>query len=354
MLLNKTPKTLRVINDTNMTRHPLKQLAFAAALTVGSATLHNACADNYVPNVIGIDNLPTLSGGVYDGLPNPNYGRLSFLYAHHFDTSFENNHYHGIGIWTYSGPANAAVATNSNSGNRIPETYYQLPPLTLVGAPATLPAFAGRLVSIRTDEHYSDRRLRPTSYFQQFPTNSSEWFSFRGNANRFTNSLAGTKPALELISKTPGLSIGVSTNASLLNNAGDRLVLGEGDSWEAWPLFSTAVDAAPGTYTVAFKLVDLNAANSAATESGVFYLDFRVPEAPTLVIEESVKITLPLVTDGYVLQYAPTASGPWTDYTDLQSTAEESGTGEASQQTFRRYYTVKRTGLMQFFRMHRP
>ena len=307
----------------------------------------------FVVNYIGIDSQQPIAFGVYSGLPNPNFGRLTFLYAHSYELTIANNHYHGIGQWTYFGPTNAVVVTNSNSGNRIPEVYTGLPPLTLVSAPTNFPAFAGRLVSLRTDEHYSDRRLRPTWDLKQYPTNTAEYAMFISSAGTRANSLAGIKPALQLVSKTAGLSIGVSTNASLLNNPGDQLTLGEGDSWEAWPLFSTADDAAPGTYSATFKLVDLNAADPATTESGLFHLDFRVPDAPTLAIEDSVKITLPLVTDGYVLQSAPTADGPWT-HVNLQYTAEETGEGEFAQQTFKRFYTIKRTPQMQYFRMQKP
>lgn len=230
-----------------LTQRFLKGISLAVLAALIVSTAESSKAGNYVPNYVGIDGLQTLSGGAYGGLPNPNFGRITFLYAHHFETSIANNHYHPIGVWTYTGPADAAVITNSNStGNRIPEVYYALPPLTLVSAPGDLPAFAGRLVSLRTEEHYSDRRLRSAWDFSQYPTNSGEWFSFRGNASRFTNSLAGVKPALQLVFKTAGLSIGVSTNASLLNEPGDRLTLGEGNFWEAWPLFSTAADAAPG------------------------------------------------------------------------------------------------------------
>lgn len=325
--------------------------SFLLAVAVASASVSRA---EFVVNYVGIDSRQPLSGGVYDGLPNPNFGRLTFLYAHHFETTIANNHYHGIGSWTYLGPTNALVITNSNSGNRIPEVYTALPPLTLVPAPTNYTAFAGRLISLATEEHYSDRRLRPTWDLRQYPTNTGEWFMFNSSVGTRTNSLAGVKPALQLVSKTAGLGIGVSTNASLLNNPGDRLPLGEGNSWETWPFFSTVADAAPGTYTASFKLVDLNAVNSATNESGLFHLDFKVPNAPTLAIEDSVKISLPLVTAGYVLQYAPAANGPWTSYTNLQHTAEENGTGESAQQTFKRFYTIKRTQQMQFFRMQKP
>lgn len=323
------------------------------ALVTSLAALSSARAE-LLNTYVGIDSRQTLPSGVYAGLPNPNFGRLTFLHAHAYYETLPNNHYHGIGSWTYVGAANAAVVTNSSSGNRIPEVYTGLPPLTLVAAPTSYPAFSGRLTSLRTEEHYSDMRLRPTWDLKQYPTNTAEHYMFISSAGTRTNSLAGKRVALELLARTEGLAIGVSTNASMVAQPGDLLELGDGDAWERTPLFSVDGDAPVGTYTATFKLVDLNAADRAATESGVFHLDFRVGPPPTLAVEDSVKITVPLVTDGYVLQYAPAANGPWIDYSGLQHTVEETGSGEAAQQTFRRYYTIRRTGDMQFFRMVKP
>lgn len=328
-----------------------RSLLVAALFAVAAPVVSNA---SFTTGYVGIDGRQTLNSGVYNGLPNPNFGRLTYLYAHVYPDTLPNNHYHGIGAWTYLGAANAAVATNSNAGNRIPETYTALPPLTLVNATPNFPAYTNRLVSLKTEEHYSDTRLLPTWDLRQYPTNTAEWFMFTSSAGTRTNSMANVKAALELVSKTTGLSIGVSTNVNMLVNPGDRLVLGEGNLWEAFPLYSVTNTAAPGTYTATLKLVDLNAVNTATNESGIFHLDFRVPEAPTLAIEDSVKITLPLVTDGYVLQWAPAANGPWTSYTNLQHTAEEIGSGETAQQTFKKFITIKRTGQQQFFRMQKP
>jgi hypothetical protein len=325
-----------------MKYYHFRKLALTASIAVAGALTQITQAE-LLNTYIGIDSRATLTG-VYNGLPNPNYGRLTFLHAHAYEQTFANNHYHGIGAYSLYGLVESATITNSNAGNRIPEVYTALPPLTLIAATTNYPAYAGRLMSLRTEEHYSDMRLRPTHDLKQYPTNSAER----------TNSLAGVAVALELISKTAGLSIGYSTNTDLLNSPGDRLLLGTGDLWEALPLFSVTGNAPAGPYTASLKLVDLNAADYTTNQSGVFHLDFRVQPAPTLTITETVKIEVPLVTDGYALQWATNANGPWMNYTTLQYTAEEIGEGESAQQTFKRYYTIPKTGPQQFFRMHKP
>jgi hypothetical protein len=153
---------------------------------------------------IGIDSREILPSGVYAGLPNPNFGRLTFLHAHPYFDVLPNNHYHGIGSWTYLGAAGSAVATNSNAGNRIPEVYTALPPLTLVSATAAYPAYAGRRMSLKTEEQYSDMRVRPTWDLKQYPTNTAEYYMFISSAGTRTNSLVGIRPALHLIPASNG------------------------------------------------------------------------------------------------------------------------------------------------------
>lgn len=330
--------------------NPLNYVLMAMLAVTGVSATRAEMLSAY----IGIDGRQTLGSGIYAGQPNPNFGRLTFLHAHWYESTFANNHYHGIGPYSYSGPAGAPTVNNTSSGNRIPEVYTALPPLTLLTATPVYPLYAGRLMSLRSEEHYSDMRLRPTFDLKQYPTNSGEYYMFISSAGTRTNSLAGVAVALELVAKTAGLAIGNPSKVDVLINPGDRMLLGAGDSWEALPLFSVAGDAAVGTYTASLKLVDLNAADYTTNQSGVFHLDFRVQPPPTLTIAETVKIEAPLVTDGYVLQWATDPSGPWTSYTNLQYTVEVVGSGESAQQTYKRYWTIAKSGPQQFFRMYKP
>jgi hypothetical protein len=53
-----------------------------AVLAIATAAL----ADGDAPTdiyIIGVDSLTTFTSGTYAGLPNPNYGRLTLLYAHY-------------------------------------------------------------------------------------------------------------------------------------------------------------------------------------------------------------------------------------------------------------------------------
>ncbi len=53
---------------------------------------------------VGRDVRPTMVGGAYDGLPNPNFNRVTFLYAHTYPADPANNHYHSKGTYSYTGP----------------------------------------------------------------------------------------------------------------------------------------------------------------------------------------------------------------------------------------------------------
>ena len=92
-------------------------LTSVAALAIATAAL----ADGDAPTdiyIIGVDSLTTLTSGTYAGLPNPNYGRLTFLYAHYTPGT---EHFHSIGAWSYSGSRDNPVVRNTSNNNRIPE-----------------------------------------------------------------------------------------------------------------------------------------------------------------------------------------------------------------------------------------
>jgi len=274
---------------------------------------------------IGIDSRNPLASGTYRGLDNPNFGRLTLLYAHTYNavpglapagvTTFAVNHYHPIGAYTLSGPTNAPVALDTSSNNRIPEPSRALPGLTLL--PSTNALFSGKLVNARTMEDYSDMRWRSTHDLNQpaiHGPGSPEFILFHSSAGTRTNSLAGAVVALELISKTDGLNIGSLNTLNVLTHPGDRFVIGEGNSINFQPMFWTEADAPVGRYSATFKLVDVSTAEGHIPflESGTFSLDFRVVPEPTIAIAPSVTLHMPRVTQAHVLETAPSPDGPWT------------------------------------------
>lgn len=273
---------------------------------------------------VGIDGRLTLPSGTYAGLPNPNAGRLTFLYAHSYayvpghqpagQSAFNNNHYHAISAYSYTGPAGSPTVLNTNANSRIPETSTGQPPLTLV--PGT-GLYADKLVSAKTAEHYSDQRIHSVWKFNdpaKSGAGSPEYIMFHSSGGTRTNSLAGSLVELELVSKSADLHVGSADQLDILVNPGDRHPLGDGNAVEFLPVFWVDATAAAGHYTVALKLVDTDTAEGRTPfpESGIFHLDFQVATEPTLAIERAVNLTLPLVTPGYVLESAPSLDGPWT------------------------------------------
>lgn len=337
----------------------LSTLVVAASLAAAFVSTPSARAE-ISGFYVGIDSRPTLASGVYVGLPNPNFNRLTFLYPHVFPSTLANNHYHGIGSYTYYGPTNEIITAPTNSGWRIPEVYTGQAPLTL--ALATNGLHAGKLISAPTAEHYSTMRLRPvhalttnitagpvTNYYGY---GSGEWFMFNSSGGFRTQSMAGASIALELISLTPGLHLGSATASDLATNPGDRVTLGDGDGFDFKPVFWTEASAAPGTYEIRFKLVD--AANSGPLESGIITIQFRVTDAPALTIRQFAHVSMPLVTTGYVLESAPTANGPWTPVSQLPE-EDHTGSGERAIQLGTKTLDVPiASGGNQFYRLRKP
>ncbi|MDX1952399.1 MAG: all3515 family Zur-repressed PEP-CTERM protein [Verrucomicrobiota bacterium] len=273
---------------------------------------------------VGIDGRQTLISGSYINKPNPNANRLTFLYAHVYkyvpglqpagESAFDTSHYHGISSYSYTGPVEAPIILNTNANSRIPETFTGQAPLTLV--PGTNSLYAGKLVSAKTAEHYSNRRfasvwkLRDTS---KFGPGSPEYVLFNSSGGTRTNSLAGATISLELVEKSDGLHIGTTNQLDILSVPGDRFVLGEGNEFDFAPIFWVDGNAPVGRYSVALKLVDTNTSGDRTPimESGIFWIDFQVAPEPSLAIERKVEVSMPLVTQGYVLESAPSADGPW-------------------------------------------
>lgn len=330
-----------------------KLIPLVAALAAGQT----AATAETVGFYIGLDSRNPLASGVYAGRNNPNFNRLTFLYAHTYEyvpglapagaNTFAVNHYHPIGAYALTGPTNAVVINPTSSNNRIPEISSKQPPFTL--APTTNALYAGKLVHSRSDEHYSDMRWRATDDLNQpskYGPGSPEWVMFYSSAGTRTNSLAGSIIALELVTKTEGLNIGSGQTLRILTNPGDRFSLGVGPAINFSPVFWVEGDAAVGTYSASFKLVDTNTegGRTAFLESGIFHLDFKVAPAPALAIAPAVHLTLPLVTAGYVLEGAPSLEGPWTPV------KLPLGTHSGDQQTV----ALPAGPAVQVFRMRKP
>jgi hypothetical protein len=218
---------------------------------------------------VGRDGMQTFTSGIYSGLANPNLGRLTLLYSH-------EDHFHGIGAYSYTGTPPAHTAQNTNTNNRLPESSTAQPPLSMTPGSGL---YAGKLVTGHDPaEHYSNLDFRSIQDLSTYPNPSPEYTLFHSSTNRWNGPLTGAQIALELVSKSPELGIGTDTTLSALANPGDRLTLGPGDSLSELLTFWTDGNATPGTvYAAQFKLVDLTP--SGIAESGTFSFDVRaVPE----------------------------------------------------------------------------
>ncbi len=306
---------------------------------------------------VGVDSQPLVRSGAYTGLSNPNQHRLVFLYAHVFPANILNNHYHAIGTYSYAGPTNAPITILTNSNNRIPESYTVQPPLTLVPGSGR---FEGKLTSAKTAEPYSDLRIRSTQTLRQritatatneFGFGSPQHALFVSSLGGRTGRLDNVVVAMELVEKSPGLHIGTPFQTEVLNNPGDRVVLGDGNSFEFLPVVWTEANAAPGRYHYRFKLVDVGTepGHAPVPESGIVTFDFQVAAAPALAIHKTVTLDLPLAIESHVLESAPSVNGPWTSVGERPQIVSE-GESEGAHPTGQRV-TLPLENATQFFRL---
>jgi hypothetical protein len=244
-----------------------------AALALG-VVLAQGVESQAVEYYVGLDGRAVIPTGTYAGLPNPNYGRLTFLFAHLNETDPTRNHYHGIGAYSYSGPADSPVINPTNANNRIPEIYTTQPPLPLFPGEGV---HAGLWVSRPVPSlEYSLLEWAPTDRIRDAASGSPEHYLFNSSGGRWTQSLEGTRLALQTIGLTPGLRVMDQTGATIFTGPGQTYVLGEGDRFSFFPTFYTLV-AGESRYTASFRLIDLN---GRVGDSGIFHFDFRPVPLP--------------------------------------------------------------------------
>jgi hypothetical protein len=179
------------------------------------------------------------------------------------------------------GAADTPTVNDTSAGNRIPEAYTGLPGVTLV--PDTHAIWAGKLISKKHEEHYSDMRFRSVHHLATFGQGSSERFMYLSSGGTRTNLMTDAQLALELVSKSEGLNIAAADGTPILQEVGSTQVIGDGNdaTFEYLPVFWVDAAAAPGAYHAEFRLVDLNVAGGRTPipSSGRFFLDYSVPES---------------------------------------------------------------------------
>lgn len=228
-------------------------------------------APGQVGYYVGVDGLGTLASGTYVGKPNPNKGRLTLLFNH-------GDHFHGIGQFAYAGPVDAPTIEPTNANNHIPEISSLQPPLPLTPGEGAL--YAGKLVNKASDAEYSHIEFGNIRRLSTAKPDSASGILFNSSGGRWTTEFASASIAIQLVSKTPGLHIGTDASADVLEFPGDYFHMGRGASRNIRfsPVFWTDAAAPSGTYSVEFRLIDLNRdPTSRVPASGSFHFDFAVP-----------------------------------------------------------------------------
>jgi len=260
---------------TALRRHPAARLtAIATALlAAGAAHADEAIrASEGIGYYVGIDRLATFVSGTYNGLANPNSGRLTLLYDH-------GDHFHGIGSYSYAGPAASATVLDTNANNRLPETYTRLSPATsAIPLQAGSGAYAGRWVSTGVPDSapahgYS---LLGLASMQSLPNfGAAGLVLYNSSAGRWKTSLADAQVGLQLVTASAGLTVGMGGDQDIFDQ-GNTYALGDSATLSFLPTFHLAQGSAAGTYSATLRLVGLGG-STPAMDGGQFHIDFLAP-----------------------------------------------------------------------------
>jgi hypothetical protein len=251
--------------------------AFAtAALVLAAAPAALAKDPDIAGYLVGVDGLATIASGTYAGLANPNYQRLTFLFAHTYVDTPASNHYHSKGIYRYTGPnLGSGTAVEVSTSNFLPEG--NIAPVTLTLASGG--AYDGKLVSAPIAEPdarhpFSFFTIEDTGKLTGFVPGAPETILLNSSSGRWNGPLTGADVHLQLVSLTPGLNVGVGSLLNAFVNPGDDWHLE--DSFSFTPTFWTELNATPGNYVAQFKLTD---EAEIFGDSGTFEFRFEVPAA---------------------------------------------------------------------------
>ena len=260
-----------------------------ATATLAAATASAKDTGTLSQYYVGVDTSPEVAFGEYIGLDNPNFNRLTFLFNHANYDNVESSHYHSIGRYTYTGPAGSPTVVDTNSNNRLPETYTGD---VLYLAPGS-GAYAGKLVSGVDDgsaafAEYGELEMRLTDSIpstdgfgplgETGTTNvgNAAYYLFNSSSQSYVDPVGGLDIELELVGLTSGLSIGDAAGNVLMDSVGDTADLFDSVGTFT-PTFFTDASATPGVYSASFRLNDNSGTYGS---SGTFHFDFTVAAVP--------------------------------------------------------------------------
>lgn len=219
------------------------------------------------PFLIGVDGRTTIPSGTYAGLPDPNGGRLTFLYNH-------GDHYHAKAAYTYTGPnLGAGTEVTVSPSNYVPEG--SAAPFALTPGSGV---FSGLYVSSETG---SNTEIGSVESLRGFAPDADETTLLNSSGGRWNGSIVDAELVIELVGATAGLSI-LDASGLPIFSGGTTLALGlAGASMSFSPIFAAS---APGDYAAQFRVYD--ARTNGFGSSGVFEYRFNataaVPEPGSL------------------------------------------------------------------------
>lgn len=236
---------------------------------------------------IAVDSAPTTaSWSFFAGLPNPNANRLTFLYAHPAEDPVDN-HFHTMGFWSYTGDIENPNVVNYSvytfmgedglieaTGNTIPEqlSAFGLTPEPPLSLQAGTGIYEGKFTTgARAEETYSDLDIRSVHELFPFADGTPQYAMLHNTESygeKWDNPLTGAVIAVELVSKSPELNIGSSTELSILSEHGDHFVMGDGDTLAFLPVLWVDADTPVGDYSVTLRFVDVRPVGWPLGESG--------------------------------------------------------------------------------------
>jgi hypothetical protein len=243
-------------------RSSFASLAILVSFNVSASIRH----DEGIGFYIGYDRLASITSGTYAGLSNPNADRLTLLLDH-------DNHFHGIGAYSYAGLAPDVLSTNAN--NRIPEISSREDPLPLAAGSGL---YAGTLRTNIGSSEYSHLGIASIQSLAGHAPGSMEDTLFQSSSNRWSGQLNNVEIGLKLIGSTPGLHIGTETTKDIYST-NDLFNLGAGNSFEFKPIYWVDAAAPAGIYSATFELWN-TATASPIKDSGTFHFDFAVSPVP--------------------------------------------------------------------------
>ena len=245
-----------------------------AALVLGMLGPGTIARPDTADYFVAIDRLETITSGTFEGLANPNFGRLTLLVAHRFAEDPTRNHFHAIGGYTYTSLEGGPLfVTSTSTNNRIPEISTGSLPLTL--HPGT-GLHRNHRVSIPTEVEYSNLLIASIQSLTDLPPDSPDRILLRSSGGRWASPLDGAQAALQRVSFTPGLHAADEQGDPILLK---RLhELGGGNTLALFRTYWTHRAAHVGTYSATLKLVDLRSDEERVGDSGRFTFDFRVPK----------------------------------------------------------------------------